>query len=370
LKILISGHNGFIGRHLLRKLKFHNSNVEINFLDKNDFKSSLSLKKKISTNDIIFHFASVNRHNNQQLVYIKNIEINNLLHSALEEISFKGKLIFTSSTQEILKTHYGKAKKESRIKFEKQSKRLNYKFYGIIAPNIFGPFCKPNYNSFIATFSDQLIKNKLPEIKEDNEVELLYVSDFVDSCINLIEKNKDKTFTLKYTKRIKVSKVLSMLTNYNNLYLKNDQIPSINSYFDLCLFNTFRSYINLKKRYPIKYLNHIDERGSFIETSKFFSQGQSSVSTTRKEVVRGNHLHTRKIERFSVIKGKASIKLRETLSDIVYKFTLDGNEPSYIDIPIWYTHSIENIGDEDLITIFWINEHYNEADSDTFLEKV
>ena len=370
MKILISGHNGFIGRHLVRILKFQKSRIEISFLDKNDFKSSDLLSKKISKNDIIFHLAAINRHPNEELVYKNNIKINNLLHSALDDISFKGKLIFTSSTQERLKTFYGKAKKEARIKFKKQSKRLNYKFYGIIAPNIFGPFCKPNYNSFIATFSNHLINNKTPKITDDKEVDLLYVHDFVDSCVKLIDNKSDNFFNLRETKRIKVSKVLSMLINFNETYVNNNKIPAIDSYFDLCLFNTFRSYLDIKKHFPLKYINHSDSRGSFIETARFFSQGQSSVSITKKGEIRGNHLHTRKIERFSVIKGKASIKLRETLSDTVYDFNLDGDKPSYIDIPIWHTHSVENIGDEDLIIIFWINEHYDETNSDTYLEKV
>ena len=370
MKILISGYNGFLGKHLLRSLKFHPSNFHIEYLSKNDFKSPTSLSNKISKDDIIFHFAGINRDTTDQIVYKKNIEINNCMYSALENVSFKGRLIFTSSTQEELETFYGKAKKEARIKFERQSKVLGYNFYGIITPNLFGPFCKPNYNSFIATFSDMILNNKLPKITLDKEVDLLYVSDFIDSCVNLIEKNTDIKFHLKKPKRVKVSEILSMLINFNNLYIQKNQIPTISSYFELCLFNTFRSHINFKKHFPVKYQEHTDSRGSFVETARFFSGGQSSVSFTKKGEIRGNHLHTRKIERFSVIQGKASIKLRETLSDIVHDFKLNGNKPSFIDIPIWYTHSIENIGEEDLITIFWINEHYDDADSDTYLEKV
>ena len=109
---------------------------------------------------------------------------------------------------------------------------------------------------------------------------------------------------------------------------------------------------------------------SFSELTRAFSQGQTSFSVTKKGVVRGNHFHTRKIERFSVIKGKAKIKLREILSNEKLEFIIDGVKPSYIDIPVWHTHNIENIGDEDLITVFWINEHYNDETSDTYIENV
>ena len=108
----------------------------------------------------------------------------------------------------------------------------------------------------------------------------------------------------------------------------------------------------------------------FSELIRSFSEGQTSYSITKQDQIRGNHFHTRKIERFSVIKGKARIQLREVLSDKKLEFILDGETPSYIDMPLWYTHNIKNIGKEDLITIFWINEHYEEDTSDTYLENV
>ena len=158
-KVLITGHTGFKGSWLAfilycfgarvygysLKAKTKNDNFYLLKLNKKiknyyyDVRDKNKLKKTLDKIQphIIFHLAGINRHPNEELVYKNNIKINNLLHSALDDISFKGKLIFTSSTQERLKTFYGKAKKEARIKFKKQSKRLNYKFYGIIAPNIF-----------------------------------------------------------------------------------------------------------------------------------------------------------------------------------------------------------------------------------------
>mgnify|MGYP000358972408 CR=1 FL=1 len=156
-----------------------------------------------------------------------------------------------------------------------------------------------------------------------------------------------------------VSDTLTKLNSFNDLYCKYSQIPKIDSYFDLCLFNTFRSYINISSFFPRSHKEHNDDRGSFSELSRVFSQGQTSFSITKKGVIRGNHFHTRKIERFSVIRGKAKIELREILSDKKFEFILDGAKPSYIDIPVWHIHNIQNFGDEDLITVFWINEHYD-----------
>ena len=369
MKILITGYNGFLGRHLIRKLKCFKEQYDIDYLSKADFESN-KLKKKISPNDVIFHFAGVNRDINDNVVFDKNNSLNEILLSALIEVKFKGKLLFTSSTQEYSDTLYGKAKKDARLKFEEYSKSLGFKFYGIIAPNIFGPFCKPNYNSFIATFSSMLIEKQNPIIDKDKEVHLIYVGDFIDEIIKILNTDNEISLKKSLIYNYKVSDILIKLKKFNDTYCRYGQIPNIDKHFDLCLFNTFRSYININSFFPRNHEEHNDQRGSFSELSRVFSQGQTSFSITKKGVVRGNHFHTRKIERFSVIKGKAKIQLREILSDNKCEFIIDGDKPSYIDIPIWHAHNIENIGNEELVTVFWINEHYNEDRSDTYLENV
>ena len=369
MRILISGHTGFLGKHLLRVLKTNNLDFKINFLEKNDFKDPTILGSKILKNDIIFHFAGVNRDTSDKEVFNKNNLINQCLVKALRKISFNGKLIFSSSIQEESKTLYGKAKRDARIKFLSLSKELNFKFYGLLLPNIFGPFCRPFYNSFVSTFSSEIISNKIPKIEKDKELSLIYVGDVMDILIRIINSDIEISFQENiYIK--KVSTVLSKLLMFHDEYIKRGIIPDIKSHFDLCLFNTFRSYINHQKFFPKKYNNFIDGRGSFTELTRCNSGGQSSFSITNKNITRGNHFHTRKIERFSIIKGKAIIRLREVLSNDVMEFSFDGDTPSFIDIPIWYTHSITNIGQEELITCFWINEHYSDETSDTYVENV
>ena len=168
----------------------------------------------------------------------------------------------------------------------------------------------------------------------------------------------------------KVTEVLVLLENYRVLYLKQGIIPELKDIHEVNLFNTFRSYIDHESRYPFLLTKHTDPRGSFIETIRLEVGGQVSFSTTVPGITRGNHYHTRKIERFTVIKGKALIQLRKIGTDEVLNFELDGDKPSYVDMPVWYTHNIKNIGDEELYTIFWINEFYDESDPDTFFEEV
>ena len=144
----------------------------------------------------------------------------------------------------------------------------------------------------------------------------------------------------------------------------------IKNKFEINLFNTFRSYFDLSNHFPIKYKNKIDDRGNFVEIIRLGTGGQVSFSTTKKGITRGNHFHTRKIERFSVIKGDALIKLRKIGTNDTFKYFLSGDDPAYVDIPIWHTHNIKNIGEEELYTMFWINEFYDENDSDTYFENV
>ena len=147
-------------------------------------------------------------------------------------------------------------------------------------------------------------------------------------------------------------------------------IPELNDENEVNLFNTFRCYIDNIKHFPVTLVKHADYRGLFVETIKLGVGGQVSFSTTVPGITRGNHYHTRKIERFTVIKGKARIQLRKIGTNEVLNFELDGENPAYVDMPIWYTHNITNVGNDDLYTQFWINEWYNPEDEDTYFETV
>jgi UDP-2-acetamido-2,6-beta-L-arabino-hexul-4-ose reductase len=368
VRIVISGHTGFVGGHLLRNLNLHFPNYNLILLDKEDFLSE-NFNNKIQNEDFIYHLAGVNRADTDKEVYSSNIYINNSLLKYLEKINFKGKLYFSSSLQEDSDSLYGKAKKKVREDFERLSNKLGFTFYSSLTPNVFGPFCKPFYNSFIATFSHQLLNNQTPAIITDSKVKLIYIDDYISSLLELL-KGKIEVINFDFLKEIKVSGVLEKLNLFFKQYIQENKIPNLESKFDKDLFNTFRSYITHKEFFPRAYQLYSDERGIFIELSKALSMGQSSYSTTNSGITRGNHFHTRKIERFSVIKGKAKIELRKYLTGKIISFELDGNSPSYVDMPIWYTHNITNVGDEELLTVFWINELYDENDPDTYFENV
>ena len=149
----------------------------------------------------------------------------------------------------------------------------------------------------------------------------------------------------------------------------NGIFPSLENPFEKALFNTYRCYVP-ESHFPVLLQKHTDPRGSFVEIAKTNTSGQFSFSTTVPGITRGNHFHTRKAERFAVINGKALIQLRKIGTNKVIDYYLDGENPAYVDMPIWYTHNIKNIGDTELVTLFWINEPYNPEDADTYFENV
>jgi UDP-2-acetamido-2,6-beta-L-arabino-hexul-4-ose reductase len=370
LKIGITGKNGFLGYHLSSTIKYNHQKLKLIDFKREYFNSPSKLDKFTSQCDIIVHLAGVNRAKNQTEIKELNVGLAKKIRDSLERTSFKGKLIFSSSTQERNNSIYGSSKKKAREIFEYSANKNSYTFIGLLIPNIFGPFCRPNYNSFISTFCNDIINNKSPKIIDDNEINLVYVSSVVKQILNLFYSSKSQTLILKHDKTLSVSSTLDKLINFNSTYVVKGNIPAFNSSFDLNLFNTFRSYIVLDNYFPRTLIKNSDERGFFSEIIRTESRGQFSYSSTKPKVTRGNHFHTRKIERFTVIQGEAIIEIRKIGDEKIYSFSLNGDQPSYVDMPVWYTHNIKNISNSPLITLFWINEPFEVKDPDTFYEIV
>ena len=369
-KIGITGVNGFFGQHLFNTLSQNVNNILIPF-QRNFFDNESKMDDFVKNCDVIVHLAGLNRSNDEDVIYKVNISLTKALISSLERTESKPHIIFTSSTQESLKNVYGESKKISRLILNDWSLSNNSIFTGLIVPNVFGPFGAPFYNSFISTFSHQLTNNEIPVIKIDNEVNLIYIDELISEIVDIINHPINNDFyQIKHTNNKRVSEILDLLKEFKIQYLENGQIPKLDlNTFELNLFNTFTSFIP-KDYFPRKFINHTDDRGAFVEIMRAGSSGQTSYSTTVPGITRGNHYHTRKIERFAVISGKALIQIRKINSDQVFEYILNGAEPAYVDMPIWYTHNIKNIGNTELITLFWINEPYNPEDADTYFINV
>lgn len=371
IRVGITGQNGFVAYHLYQTINLLNAEFSLVDFDRSAFEDENKLRDFVSNCDVIVHLAGMNRHESQQVIYDTNIRLAQVLVDALEFTGNKPHVLFSSSTQEGLDNLYGNSKKHAREILASWANKNGAVFSGLLIPNVFGPFCKPEYNSFIATFCHKLVTGAQPEIKVDSEVNLIYVGELVTQIIETIRNKNEQVsnnepVVISHTSSNKVSKILELLVSYKENYCDIGIIPELNNQFELNLFNTFRCYFPHKEYFPKYFKKNIDPRGAFVEVIRLGIGGQVSYSTTVPGITRGNHFHTRKIERFAVIKGKAKIQLRKIGTSEVFDFYLDGESPSYVDMPIWYTHNIENIGEEELLTIFWINEHYNPADPDTF----
>ena len=369
IKVGITGHNGFLGTHLKNQLNFKYDSYQIIPFERSYFDAPNQLQQFARQCDIIIHLAGLNRHHSQEVIYNTNLALSQKLADALVAAAFDGQLIFASSLHQAQNTPYGRSKKESNDIFVHTAEKLHFSYTGLIIPNIFGPFGQPHYNSFIATFCHCLIQNKSPAI-QDNVIDLIYVDAVIETIILALGVDGIRINKIPHQISISVKEVWNLLIYHKQIYFEKGVIPDLKNSFELSLFNTFLSAIVEGPYYPRPYKVHSDVRGIFVELIREFNGGQTSFSITRPGVTRGNHFHTRKIERFSVIQGEAEVNIRKIGSQDVKKFYLKGDCPAYIDIPIWYTHNITNIGHDDLITVFWINEPYNSEDTDTYVEIV
>jgi UDP-2-acetamido-2,6-beta-L-arabino-hexul-4-ose reductase len=370
-KVGITGQHGFVGYHLYHTISLLKEEFELVDFKRSFFSEEQSLDAFVAQCDVVVHLAALNRHNDPEVIYRTNTSLVKQLIASLDRTSSKAHVLISSSTQEEHDNLYGKSKKEGRLAFSTWATEAEGTFTGLIIPNVYGPFGHPFYNSVVATFCHLIARNDSPKIEVDGQLKLIYVGELVDAILEAIRSNNNShEKVLEHTAEAKVSEILTLLQKFKAVYQDKGEFPTLLNDFEHKLFNTYRCYMDLEIYFPRKFAQHADKRGVFVEIARQGIPGQTSFSTTLPEITRGNHFHTRKIERFAVIKGKALIQIRRIGTEEVFNFYLDGNEPSYVDMPIWYTHNIKNVGDDLLYTIFWIDEPYNTMDPDTYFEIV
>lgn len=370
MTIGITGMVGFVGSHLRDRLA-REEGVTVPAFTDDIFDDMDRLTDYVRQCDTIVHLAAMNRSGDENIIFKVNVELVNKLISAMEAANVKPSVVFSSSTQIDRDNTYGKSKAEGARLLTEWAKRVGAPLTIMVIPNVFGDNGKPFYNSVVATFCHQVTHGEEPKIMVDGELGLIYVNELVELMAQRADTPPEGVdiWRVPPGAQAKVSEILALLNKFKAFFYENGMVPEVNSDFERDLYNTFITYMDEVDWHRNLKLN-TDDRGSFVEVFRLENGGQVSFSTTKTGITRGNHYHIRKNEKFCVVSGQASIKLRRIGTDKVIEYKVSGDKPSWVEMPIYYTHNISNIGDMELVTLFWINEHFNPDDPDTFYEEV
>lgn len=366
--VLVTGGEGFIGKNLVVRLQ-ELDNVVIKSFDKED--NIETLKKFLRESDFIFHLAGVNRPENVEEFKKVNVGLTKYIINLLEEMDKKIPIVITSSIQAESDNPYGKSKKRAEDELIKYSKKNSVPVYIYRLPNVFGKWSRPNYNSVVSTFCYNISHDLEINISNPTkELELVYIDDVIDEFVSLLDREKKDTkkhfYHIKRTSRVTLGELADKLYKIKEIR-KTLIVPDLSDIFMKFLHATYLSYLD-KDDLSYKMDSKEDSRGNFTELIKSESFGQVSISKSCKGIIRGNHYHNTKNEKFCVIKGKAVIKLRNILNDKIISYYVSDKKIEIVDIPPGYTHSIENLteGDGEMILLIWANEIFNPEKPDTY----
>jgi UDP-2-acetamido-2,6-beta-L-arabino-hexul-4-ose reductase len=366
--ILITGSGGFIGKNLLYRLKELN---RYNIFEYDINNSEDELNFFLNNSEVIFHLAGVNRPKDITEFSEVNYGLTKNIVSVLKKSGKRPQIIFTSSIQAEFDNPYGKSKREAESVLEDVSELSNLKVDVLRLPNVFGKWARPNYNSAVATFCYNTAHNLPIEIHDKTkEVSLVYIDDVIEKFISLLD---DTAPGFNYSEveqvyKLTVGELAGIINSFQEIR-RDLFIPSFENLLVKKLYSTYLSYLPLNT-IAIPAAMRFDDRGSLTELIKSQNFGQIFVSTTKPGIMRGNHYHHTKTEKFIVVKGEAEINFRRIDEDNIYSIKVSGDNIMIVDIPPGYTHNIVNTGESELIVLFWANEIFNQSKPDTNFIKV
>jgi UDP-2-acetamido-2,6-beta-L-arabino-hexul-4-ose reductase len=352
--LVITGAGGFLGWHL-RVLARSLSLPTPVLVDRTD----LDNPRLLDGAERVVHLAGINR-GDPERVSRGNVEIAETLIRGLSRCATPPKtVVFANSTQAGNGTPYGDGKAAAAALLSEATRWSGSRFVDVRLPNVFGEHGRPHYNSVVATFCRLLADGGTPRVDEDRSLDLLHAT---DAAARLLEM-PDAVGTARRS----VCDLAETLTGYARQY-RAGEIPALTDAFSVRLFNTYRSHCPVD---DIPLPRHSDARGDLVEAVKAHGGGgQSFVSTTVPGVTRGDHFHLSKVERFVVLRGTAEICLRRVHHHQLTRILVHGEDPAVVDMPTMWAHSITNVGDDELLTLFWANEVFDPGNPDTYREPV
>lgn len=369
MKVLVTGAKGFIGKNLVSTLD-REDKYEIICIDRENSKEEL--EKGVLNSDFIVHLAGINRPKNEEEFFEGNTGLTEEIIEILKKNNKNTSILITSSIQADLDNAYGQSKKgaeEALIKYMADTKGNVFIFR---LPNVFGKWCRPNYNSAIATFCHNIARGEEVWISDPSkEMTLVYIDDVVRNIKNVIDN--EKTYIPGYQNvDIEHKETLGEIVDLINSFKesrKSLMIPNMENELTKKLYSTYLSYLPENDfSYPLKM--NVDNRGSFTEFIKSKDRGQVSVNISKPGITKGNHWHDTKNEKFLVVSGEVVIRFRKVDSEEIIEYKVSEEKLEVIDIPVGYTHSIINTGERDMVTIMWVNEIFNPEKPDTIYLEV
>jgi UDP-2-acetamido-2,6-beta-L-arabino-hexul-4-ose reductase len=369
MKILITGAKGFVGKNLVAELKNRH------FSDLYEYDSDTDpvlLDVYCKEADFVFHLAGVNRPKDPSEYMEENVRFTGILLNTLKKYNNTCPVMFSSSIQAELDNPYGTSKRAGEKLLFDYSKETGAAIFVYRLPNIFGKWCRPNYNSAIATFCHNIARDMPITVNDPGTVlHLVYIEDVVSELINALNNraNREGDFC-KVTEEymITLGDIVDLIHSFRKSR-EDCSIPNMSDAFTKKLYSTYLSYLP-EGQFIYKLKMNIDQRGSFTEFIKTQDRGQISVNIIKPGIMKGNHWHQTKNEKFLVVSGIGVIRLRRIDSDVRVEYYVSGDNLEVVDIPSGYAHNIENIGDTDMVTIIWVNECYHPENPDTYYIEV
>lgn len=364
--ILITGAGGFIGKNLVATLKTAGY-TDLMLFERDDTPETLA--DYAARAGFVFHLAGINRPKDPSEFYAGNAGLTDTLLALLDKAGNKAPVLVTSSTQAALDNDYGKSKAQAEQAIFAHGQTTGAPVYVFRLPGVFGKWCRPNYNSVVATFCHNSA-NGLPLSVRDPEyrLPLVYIDDVVASFVAALDGNCTREGDYCVVPVVHET-TLGHLAETIEGFARNretldvpDQTPGS---LEQKLYSTWLSYLPADRfSYPLNM--HCDNRGSFTEFLHTPAHGQVSINISRPGIVKGNHWHHSKNEKFLVVKGTGVIRFRALNSTEVIEYHVSGDKLEVVDIPTGYTHNIENVGEDDMVTVMWANEVFDPDHPDTF----
>lgn len=376
MNVLVTGAKGFIGKNLITSLYNIKEGKDKTFAlisDLDIFEYDIDtdpalLDEYCRSADYVFNLAGVNRPKDQTEFMTGNFGFASTLLNTLKKYNNKCPVMLSSSTQAALDNPYGKSKKAGEDLFFEFAKDTGAQVLVYRFPNVFGKWCRPNYNSAVATFCYN-IAHDLPITVNNRSVTmtLVYIDDVVAELLNALwgKENHDGVYCkVPIEHKITLGDIVDLIYSFK-ASRDGRSVADMSDVFTKDLYATYLSYLPEDKfSYPLKM--NVDNRGSFTEILRTLDRGQVSVNISKPGITKGNHWHHTKNEKFVVVYGEGVIRFRKIGEKKVYEYFVDGDKIEVIDIPTGYTHNIENLGDTDMVTIMWASEPFVPEKPDTY----